>query len=89
MAFIKVENFLERFSKFAKAEDIEKKTISVIKRKFPKPDLGIKVKNGIIYVSNLNQAFKNEIFLRKEEILKELKDDLGRKAPREINFQKF
>ena len=48
----------------------------------------VRVKKGVIYVSALSPAFKNEIFLRKEEILRELKNDLGKRAPGEINYQK-
>ena len=89
MAFIKVENFLQKLRKFSQAEDLGPKAVSVLKNKFPNAKLEAKIKNRVLYLSELSPALKNEIFLRKHEILSELKDTLGPKAPEEINFQKF
>lgn len=87
MVFVKVENFLERFLKLA-PEDLSPKVEVILKKRFPKSSFSVKVKNKIIYLSNLSPALKNEIFLVRQDILKEAEDALGKKAPREISFQK-
>ena len=40
----------------------------------------IERKNGIIYL-NIKPIYKNEIFLKKEQIFSELKKTLGQKSP--------
>lgn len=44
----------------------------------------IKIKNGTIILNN-KPIVRNEIFLKKEKILVELKNLLGKKAPQNIN----
>lgn len=43
----------------------------------------IKIKNGTIFL-NIKPIFKNEIFIKKEKILKELEKSMGKNNPKEI-----
>ena len=43
----------------------------------------LEIKNGILYL-NIKSIYKNEIFIKQEEILLELKKGLGKKSPVEI-----
>ena len=43
----------------------------------------LEIKNGILYL-NIKSIYKNEIFIKQEEILLELKKSLGKKSPVEI-----
>jgi len=46
----------------------------------------IEERGGIIYIKTKNSALRNEIFLRKEKILKILKERVGAKAPKDLRF---
>jgi len=44
----------------------------------------ISIKNGIVFFIGRNSSLKSEIFLKKREILEELKSVFGAVAPRDI-----
>ena len=88
MAFIKVENFLQKFFHLATREDLSIRVEACIKEKIPNANFKVRVKNKTIYLRGLSPAAKNEIFLMRQEILGELKNRLGAGAPQEINFRK-
>ena len=89
MAFVRVENFLARFLKFSKPEDLTPVVLGVLKKKLPGADFTLTIKRKVIYLSGLDAVLKSEVFSQRENILKELKYALGQRAPEEINFQKF
>lgn len=43
----------------------------------------VKIKKGIIYL-NIKPIYKNEIFLKQDEIFKKLKEALGKKSPKKF-----
>ena len=43
----------------------------------------IEIKNGILYL-NIKPIYKNEIFMKRNQILVKLKESLGKKSPTEI-----
>jgi hypothetical protein len=83
---IEIKDILARFSDLISSSEQKKEIISdviskVINKKINKED--IKTKNGVIYL-NLPPLYKNEIFLKKEKIILELQNVLGRKTPSDI-----
>ena len=84
---IEVKDLLLRVNKLLFSEEIKREAISgvifqVLKIKVFKDD--IKIKNNIIYL-NIKPLYKNEIFIKKNQILSELRSVLGNKTPRDIN----
>jgi len=84
---IEVKDLLLRVNKLLFSEEIKREAISgvifqVLKIKVFKDD--IKIKNNIIYLS-IKPLYKNEIFIKKNQILSELRSVLGNKTPRDIN----
>ena len=88
MAFIRVENYLRKFLSIIPSQDLGAKALAQIQKKIPNIKPKIKVRGRVMYISGLLPAAKNEIFLRKKEILDDLQNTLGEKAPLEVNFQK-
>jgi hypothetical protein len=86
--FIKVENYLAKFRKLA-PEDLAPRVEAGIKKKFPGSDFKLKIKDKTIFFFELSPALKNEIFLRRAEILKDLKEAIGKRAPLNIEFRKI
>ena len=81
--------FLEKFANLKPS----KKLIEEEGAKIISALLGVEIKredieerNGILFFKSLNQVLKNEIFLKKEEILSALKKHIGARAPRDIRF---
>ncbi|MBI2024391.1 hypothetical protein HYT00_03335 [Candidatus Giovannonibacteria bacterium] len=89
MAFIKLEGYLKKFLDLAPKKDLSPQVYEFIKKTLPYAEFNLKVKNKTIYFYDLNFSTKNEIFLRRNEILSGLKQALGVNAPTNINFQKF
>lgn len=89
MAWINIENFLEKFrelkppKKFIEDETV--KTINIILNISLKTE-DIDYRNGIIYIKPINSNLKNEIFMKKEKILEELSKKFKKRAPRDIRF---
>ena len=83
---IEIKDLLIRFQNILLSEggkkDIVRKEISeVIKTEISSED--IEIKNNIIYL-NIKPIYKNEIFLRREQIFSKLEESLGKKAPQDI-----
>jgi len=83
---IEIKDLLTRFNNLLLSEEVKKETIrkiisGVIKVEINSKD--IKIKNSTIYL-NIKPIYKNEIFLKQEQILLMLKESLGKKTPRGI-----
>ena len=83
---IEIKDLLARFNDLLLGEEGKKETVrsvisSIIKTEIKSED--IKIKNNIIYL-NIKPIYKNEIFIKQEQIFLALKDALGRKSPESI-----
>ena len=82
-----LQSFLERFQKILTYPGQVKKPILECLEKITRIKLtekDIDVKEGIVYIKLQHPAIKNEIFMRKNLILAELRNCVGDKAPRDI-----
>lgn len=87
--FIKIENFLERFRKLkSEKEDTALLVKKEIKDLVGDVDFRIKLKNGDIHIWSEEAVVRNEIFLKQNEILKNLRG-LKNFSSAKINFKKF
>ncbi|MFA6177747.1 MAG: hypothetical protein WC694_02540 [Candidatus Paceibacterota bacterium] len=80
---IEIKDLLVRFSHILLGEEAKKevirKTISeIIKIEIKSQD--IQIKNNIIYL-NIKPIYKNEVFLKQEQILSKLETSFGKRAP--------
>ena len=84
-----VGKFLERFANLRPSKTLIKeqsaKIISGLLNVEIKPD-NFEERDGVLYLKSANPALKNEIFLKKNQILEALKEKLGPNAPRDIRF---
>lgn len=84
-----IGNFLERFANFRPSKKLIKEQsaqiISGLLNVEINPD-NFEERDGILFLKSANPALKNEIFLKKNQILEVLKDKLGSNAPRDIRF---
>lgn len=83
---IEIKDLLSRFSELLLGEEGKKEAVrsvisSIIKIEINSKD--IKIKNNIIYL-NIKPIYKNEIFLKQEQIFLALKESLGKKSPESI-----
>jgi len=83
---IEIKDLLARFqnillSEKGKKEVIRKVISGVIKTEISSED--IEIKNNTIYL-NIKPIYKNEIFLKQEQIFSKLEKSLGKKAPQDI-----
>ena len=79
-------DFLDRFKSLLLAPGAVKKPIIQTINKFAQVELTEKevdIREGIIYIKT-HPLVKNEIFMRKASILKELEAFLGAKSPKDI-----
>ena len=80
---IEIKDLLLKFHNVLLGEEIKKETIRDILSKAINYEIkreDIKIKKGVIYL-NIKPIYKNEIFLKKDEIFTELKNLLDKKAP--------
>lgn len=81
-----IKEFLQKFEKLAPPEKhIKEMAIETIFQHTGarlEPPM-VRISNGALFLS-APAALKSEIFMRKKEILQELKITLGDKAPREV-----
>ena len=80
---IEIKDLLTKFNNLLFSEEIKKSAIievlnKVVGLKIESKDL--KIKNNIIYL-NIKPIYKNEIFLKQDKILSELKEIFGKKTP--------
>ena len=83
---IELKDLLSRFNNILLSEEGKKETVrktisEVIGVEIKSED--IKVKNGTIYL-NIKPIYKNEIFIKHEQILSKLKEAFGKASPGEI-----
>jgi len=84
-----IGNFLERFANLKPSKKLIKeesaKIIGGILNIEIKPD-NFEERDGVLYLKIENPALKNEIFLKKNQILDAFKEGLGKNAPRDLRF---
>lgn len=81
---IEIKDLLAKFDKILLSEEMKTKTIREIIGKIIKLEIkpaDIKIKNNTIYL-NIKPIYKNEIFLKKEEITREINQIFGLKSPK-------
>ena len=81
---IEIKDLLAKFDKILLSEESKTKTIREIIGRIIKLEIkpaDIKIKNNTIYL-NIKPIYKNEIFLKKEEITKEINKIFGLKSPK-------
>jgi hypothetical protein len=83
---IEIKDLLLKFDKMLLSEEVKKESV----RKIISEAIGVqikpedvKIKNNIIYL-NIKPIYKNEIFLKQEQIFLKLKESLGKKTPQDI-----
>lgn len=80
---IEIKDLLVKFDKILLSEEGKKESIRKILSEIIRVQINnqdIKIKNGIIYL-NIKPIYKNEIFLKQEQIFLKLKESLGKKTP--------
>jgi hypothetical protein len=80
---IEIKDLLSRFRHILFSGEVKKESVRevisrIIKIQIKKED--IEIKNGTVYL-NIKPIYKNEIFLKKEQIFLELKKSLGDRSP--------
>lgn len=83
---IEIKDLLARFNDIllkgeGKTDSVRNIISEVIGVEIKKED--IKIKNNVIYL-NIKPIYKNEIFLKQEQIFSKLKESLGKKTPQNI-----
>ena len=83
---IEIKDLLNRFSETLLGEESKKEIVrnaisSVIKINISSQD--VKIKNNIIYL-DIKPIYKNEIFMKQDQIFLVLKESLGKKSPEGI-----
>ncbi|MFA5840937.1 MAG: hypothetical protein WC847_01530 [Candidatus Paceibacterota bacterium] len=83
---IEIKDLLSRFTNLLLPEENKRETIrmaisSVIGVEISSKD--IKIKNNIIYL-NIKPIYKNEVFIKQEQIFLKLKETFGEKSPKDI-----
>ncbi len=84
---IEIKDLLLNFSKLLLSEEVRKESVreTILKiTKVPIKKEEIKIKNGTLYL-NIKPIYKNEIFIKREQIISELEAVLGKKTPQ--NFR--
>jgi len=80
---IEIKDLLAKFGNLLLKEELKKELIRETISKAINYEIkgeDIKIKKGVIYL-NIKPIYKNEVFLKKEEIFAELKSVLSQKAP--------
>jgi hypothetical protein len=83
---IEIKDLLARFEHILLGEDVKIDSILQTLRKVAGVKIerkDIKIKNNIIYLDT-KPIYKNQIFLKKEQIAEELEDIFGTNAPKEV-----
>jgi hypothetical protein len=83
---IEIKDLLDRFNKILLSEEGKKESVRkaisvVLGEEIESKD--IKIKNNIIYL-NIKPIYKNEIFIKKDQIFSKLQDFLGKNTPQDI-----
>jgi hypothetical protein len=83
---IEIKDLLLNFNQLILSKEIQKESIrSVISSvvNIPLTKEQIKIKNNIIYL-DIKPIYKNEILLKRDRIFDSLKEELGKKTPKDI-----
>jgi len=83
---IEIKDLLGRFNNLLLSSEGKKESIRSVISKIIKTEIAsedIKIKNNIIYL-NIKPIYKNEIFLKQEQIFLALKEIFGKKSPQDI-----
>ncbi len=83
---LEIKDLLARFEGILVKEEFKKEAVREIISKivgFEIKSEELNIKNGTLYL-NIKPIYKNEIFLKKERIIKELEKALGKKSPEDI-----
>ncbi len=88
MPFQRLNNFLSKFSQAlsSRSKASEDRISKILKEIFPSGRFTAKIKNKTLIVS-ASATYQNELFLKREEILEKLREELGTGSPREISFR--
>ena len=83
---VEIKDLLSRFSNILLSEEGKKELIrkiisGIIKVEMDSKD--IQIKNNIIYL-NIKPIYKNEVFLKQDQIFLKLKEAFGKKASQNI-----
>lgn len=81
---IEIKDLLVRFSNILLTEEGKKESIRSVISEIIKVEINskdVKIKNNTIYL-NIKPIYKNEVFLKQEQIFLKLKESLGKKTPR-------
>ncbi len=83
---IEIKDLLVNFRNVLLGEEIKKQIISevlyeVVHLKISTND--IEIKNGVLFL-NTKPIYKNEIFIKKDEIMRKIDLSLGKKSPSKI-----
>ena len=84
---IEIKDLLERFSTLILSEENKKEAVRCAVAETLQTEIrpeDIKIKGNVIYL-NLKPIYKNEVFLKREDILKKMQGQLfGKNPPTEI-----
>lgn len=83
---IEIKDLLTRVQNLVLAEEYKKESIQQVITEvtsIPIEKSQVEIKDGTVYL-NLRPIYKNEIFIKKDQIQKLLEEKLGRKSPRDI-----
>jgi hypothetical protein len=83
---IEIKDLLSKFNNILLSEEGKKESIRSIISEIIKVEINskdIKIKNNIIYL-NIKPIYKNEIFLKQDQIFLKLKESLSKKTPQAI-----
>lgn len=83
---IEIKNLLLNFRNLLLSGEVKKGLILEVIKKITGVLIKkeeIEVKNGILYL-NTKPIHKNEIFMKQDQVLAELKESFGKKSPTEI-----
>lgn len=89
MSWINITNYLDRFKDFKPSkilirEELVKIISDVIDYDIEKNDL--ELRNGVVYLKIQNPGLRAQIFMKKGFILESLTAKMGKRAPRDLNF---
>ena len=83
---IEIKDLLLNFSNLLLSEEVKKESVREVISKItgvPIKKEDLKIKNGTIYL-NIKPIYKNEIFMKQDQILSEIETVLGKKSPKNI-----
>ncbi len=83
---IEIKDLLSGFRNALLSEELKKETILTILKEIARVDAkreDIEIKGDTLYL-NIKPIYKNQIFMKREEILSRIRESLPKKSPGEI-----